>query len=200
MVVGDDFQSIYSWRGADFRNFLEFEKIYPEANTYKLQINYRSSPEILNVANSVIAGNPEQFQKELSAVRDNGIKPKLVEIRDGSTQARFIIEAINDLRREGIKPSDCCILYRSHFHAMELQMELAREQVPYIVTSGVRFFEQAHIKDVCCLLRLLHNPSDWLAFQRLMELFPKIGTKTAQKLFKFFDGRVNLLHEDTSHS
>ena len=198
MVVGDDFQSIYSWRGADFRNFLEFEKIYPEANTYKLQINYRSSPEILNVANSVIAGNPEQFQKELSAVRDTGIKPKLVEIRDGSTQARFIIEAINDLRREGIKPSDCCILYRSHFHAMELQMELAREQVPYIVTSGVRFFEQAHIKDVCCLLRLLHNPSDWLAFQRLMELFPKIGTKTAQKLFKFFDGRVNLLHEDTS--
>jgi len=198
MVVGDDFQSIYSWRGADFRNFLEFEKIYPEANTYKLQINYRSSPEILNVANSVIAGNPEQFQKELSAVRDTGIKPKLVEIRDGSTQARFIIEAINDLQREGIKPSDCCILYRSHFHAMELQMELAREQVPYIVTSGVRFFEQAHIKDVCCLLRLLHNPSDWLAFQRLMELFPKIGTKTAQKLFKFFDGRVNLLHEDTS--
>ena len=146
MVVGDDFQSIYSWRGADFRNFLEFEKIYPEANTYKLQINYRSSPEILNVANSVIAGNPEQFQKELSAVRDNGIKPKLVEIRDGSTQG-FIIEAINDLRREGIKPSDCCILYRSHFHAMELQMELARESSIYCYIR-VRFFEQAHIKDV----------------------------------------------------
>ena len=89
----------------------------------------------------------------------------MVEVRDGSTQARFIIESINDLRREGINPSDCCILYRSHFHAMELQMELAREQVPYVVTSGVRFFEQAHIKDVCCLLRLIHNPSDWLAFQ-----------------------------------
>jgi len=200
MVVGDDFQSIYSWRGADFRNFLEFEKTFANANTYKLQINYRSTPEILNVANSVIAGNLDQFQKELSAVRDTGVQPKLVEVRDGSTQARFIIESINDLRRDGIKPSDCCVLYRSHFHAMELQMELAREQVPYVVTSGVRFFEQAHIKDVCCLLRLIHNPSDWLAFQRLMELFPKIGSKTAQKLFKSFEGRVNLLHDDTVQS
>ena len=170
MVVGDDFQSIYSWRGADFRNFLDFENSYPNAQTYKLQINYRSTPEILEVANAVIAGNPEQFQKELSAVRESGTQPRLARIRDGSTQARYIIESLQSLRREGIKPADCCILYRSHFHAMELQMELAREQIPYIVTSGVRFFEQAHIKDVCSLLRLIHNPSDALAFNRLLEL------------------------------
>ncbi len=197
MVVGDDFQSIYSWRGADFRNFLDFENSYPNAQTYKLQINYRSTPEILEVANAVIAGNPEQFQKELSAVRESGAQPRLARIRDGSTQARYIIESLQSLRREGIKPADCCILYRSHFHAMELQMELAREQIPYIVTSGVRFFEQAHIKDVCSLLRVIQNPSDALAFNRLLELFPKVGTKTAAKLFTHFEGRVNLLHEET---
>lgn len=199
MVVGDDFQSIYSWRGADFHNFLDFEKSYPNAQVFKLQINYRSTPEILEVANDVIAGNPHQFQKELNAVRTSGKQPKLARIRDGSTQARYIIESVTDLRREGIKPADCCILYRSHFHAMELQMELAREQVPYIVTSGVRFFEQAHIKDVCSLLRLIHNPSDALAFNRLLELFPKVGSKTAVKLFNNFKGRINLLHEDTLH-
>ena len=197
MVVGDDFQSIYSWRGADFRNFLNFDSLYEGVNTYKLETNYRSTPEILDVANEVIAGNPEQFQKELNSVRDTGSIPKLARLRDGSAQARYIIESIQNLAREGILPSDRCVLYRSHFHAMELQMELAREQIAYIVTSGVRFFEQAHIKDVCCVLRLIINPSDSLAFARLFELFPKVGTKTAQKIFNKLGGRINILHEET---
>ena len=197
MVVGDDFQSIYSWRGADFRNFLDFAAAYEGAATYKLQTNYRSTPEILDTANAVIAGNPEQFQKELKAVRPSGRVPRLARMRDGSTQARYIVEKVRELGREGILPSECCVLYRSHFHAMELQMELAREQVPYVVTSGVRFFEQAHIKDVCSLLKLIVNPADALAFSRLMELFPKVGVKTAQKMFNKLGGRVNLLHEET---
>ena len=197
MVVGDDFQSIYSWRGADFRNFLDFDNLYDGVRTYKLQTNYRSTPEILNVANEVISGNPEQFQKELNAVRESGTVPKLVRARDGSAQARYIIECIQNLSREGISPSDCCILYRSHFHAMELQMELAREQIPYIVTSGVRFFEQAHIKDVCCILRMILNPSDNLAFNRFFELLPKVGLKTAQKIFTKLEGRINILHSET---
>jgi DNA helicase-2/ATP-dependent DNA helicase PcrA len=197
MVVGDDFQSIYSWRGADFRNFLDFAGAYEGAATYKLQTNYRSTPEILETANAVIAGNPEQFQKELRAVRSEGEAPRLARMRDGSTQARYIIEEVRRLVREGITASQCCVLYRSHFHAMELQMELAREQVPYVVTSGVRFFEQAHIKDACSLLRLIVNPSDALAFSRLMELFPKVGVKTAQKIFQKLGGRVNVLHEET---
>lgn len=197
MVVGDDFQSIYSWRGADFRNFLNFDRAYPDAKTFKLQINYRSSPEILDVANEVIAGNPEQFQKELQAVRESNTLPHLIKVRDGSVQARYVIERAQELHRRGISYSEICVLYRSHFHAMELQMELARAQMPYIVTSGVRFFEQAHVKDVCTVLRLLVNPSDELAFSRLLQLFPKVGAKTAQKIFRKFDGRVNLQRPET---
>ncbi|MEN7973318.1 MAG: ATP-dependent helicase [Verrucomicrobiota bacterium] len=197
MVVGDDFQSIYSWRGADFRNFLDFEKAYPGAQTYKLQINYRSTPEILDVANEVIAGNPEQFQKELVAVRESASMPHLVKIRDGSVQARFVIEKARELNRKGIPLSEICVLYRSHFHAMELQMELARAQMQYVVTSGVRFFEQAHIKDVLTVLQLLVNPANGLAFSRLVEMFPKVGKKTSQKIFKKLGGRINLQREET---
>ncbi len=197
MVVGDDFQSIYSWRGADFRNFLDFEKAYPGAQTFKLQINYRSTPEILDVANEVIAGNPEQFQKELQAVRENHSQPRLAKMRDGSVQARYVIEKARELGRRGIPYSEICVLYRSHFHAMELQMELARAQMPYVVTSGVRFFEQAHVKDVCTVLRLLVNPSDELAFTRLVEMFPKVGKKTSHKIFRKLGGRINLQRPET---
>ena len=200
MVVGDDFQSIYSWRGADFRNFLNFEKTYPGAKTFKLQVNYRSTPEILDVANEVIAGNPEQFQKELQAVRESRSMPHVAKMRDGSVQARYVIDKARELNRNGIPLSEICVLYRSHFHAMELQMELAREQMPYVVTSGVRFFEQAHIKDVLTVLRLLINPSDELAFARLLELFPKVGKKTSHRIFKKLGGRINLqrpeVHEE----
>ena len=196
MVVGDDFQSIYSWRGADFRNFLNFERHYPGTREFKLQINYRSTPEILEVANAAIAGNPEQFQKTLHAVRDEGAPPVLITPRDGGTQARYVIEKAQELHRKGIAFSDMCVLYRAHFHAMELQMELARASMPYIVTSGVRFFEQAHIKDVCTLLRILANPGDELAFTRLLELFPKVGKKTSLKIFRALGGRVNLQRKE----
>ena len=196
MVVGDDFQSIYSWRGADYRNFLDFERHYPGALTFKLQINYRSTPEILEVANAVIAGNPEQFQKELKAVRPTGKNPVLVSLRDGGGQARYIIEKAKELRRKGISTADMCVLYRSHFHAMELQMELARASMPYIVTSGVRFFEQAHIKDVCTILRLVVNPDDEMAFTRLLELFPKVGKKSSHKIFRTLGGRANLQRKE----
>ncbi|MEA2067840.1 MAG: ATP-dependent helicase [Verrucomicrobiota bacterium] len=197
MVVGDDFQSIYSWRGADFRNFLGFEKFYPGAQTFKLQVNYRSTPEILEVANEVIAGNPEQFQKELQAVRENGTLPHLAKVRDGSVQARYVIEKAQELNRKGIPLSEICILYRAHFHAMELQMELAHSHMDYVVTSGVRFFEQAHIKDVCTVLRLLVNPADELAFSRLVEMLPRVGKKGSHKIFRKLGGRVNLQRPET---
>lgn len=196
MVVGDDFQSIYSWRGADYRNFLDFAKYYPGAQTFKLQINYRSTPEILDVANAAIAHNPEQFQKELKAMRGEGAPPIFAQLRDGSAQARYIIEEAQQLNRKGIAWSDMCVLYRSHFHAMELQMELARASMPYVVTSGVRFFEQAHIKDVCTVLRILVNPGDEMAFTRLLELFPKVGKKTSLKIFRKLGGRVNLQRQE----
>jgi len=189
LVVGDDFQSIYSWRGADFTNILSFPKRYADTQIFKLETNYRSIPGILDVANACIAANPEQFQKELRAVRKSLVKPQVVELRDGGAQARFVIEEIRRLRRQGVPASDIAVLYRAHFQAMELQLELAREQLPYVITSGVRFFEQAHIKDVCSLVRVLHAPGDELAFLRLLTLLPKVGPKTADRIWKKLGGR-----------
>jgi DNA helicase-2/ATP-dependent DNA helicase PcrA len=189
MVVGDDFQSIYSWRGADFRNFLSFPKRYPDAQVYKLETNYRSTPEILEVANACIRGSSLQFQKTLHAVRASMAVPTLALLRDGDEQARYVIAKIEELRRKGTKLSDIAVLYRSHFHAMELQMALTHARFPYQVTSGMRFFEQAHIKDACTVLRLLENSQDELAFKRLLEMFPKLGPKTADKIWKKLGSR-----------
>lgn len=197
LVVGDDFQSIYSWRGADFRNILSLPERYPGTQIFKLVTNYRSVPEILNVANACIAGNTEQFQKTLVAVREPYRKPVRVELRDGQEQAAYVVERIRALRFEGYKMSDIAILYRSHFHALDVQLELARGGLTYLITSGVRFFEQAHIKDVCALLRLLCNPGDELAFQRMVCLWPRLGPKTAMKLWSKLGGRCDLSKEAT---
>lgn len=190
LVVGDDFQSIYSWRGADFRNILSFPDRYPDAQTYKLETNYRSVPEILAVANACIAGNPEQFQKTLRSVREAYRRPVLRTPRDGNEQARWLIGEVRRLRREGYKLDEMAVLYRAHYQAMELQLELARENVPFAITSGVRFFEQAHIKDVLSLLKVLYNPADELAFIRLTSLLPRVGQKTAMKIWQGMGGRV----------
>ncbi|HNS80108.1 MAG TPA: ATP-dependent helicase [Kiritimatiellia bacterium] len=190
-VVGDDFQSIYSWRGANFRNILSFPERYQGAKVFKLETNYRSVPEILNVANACIAGNPEQFQKTLRSVRENYKVPSVAVLRDGSAQARYIIEQIARLKRSGYKTSEMAVLYRSHFHAMELQMELTRERIPYVITSGARFFEQAHIKDVCAIVRLLRNPVDELSFLRILEFLPRVGRRSAAKIWESLGGRFD---------
>jgi DNA helicase II / ATP-dependent DNA helicase PcrA len=197
LVVGDDFQSIYSWRGANFKNILSFPERYPGAAMYKLVTNYRSVPEILNLANACIAGNPEQFQKTLKAVREPHQRPWLVELRDGQEQARFIIEKIRNLRAEGYRMSEITVLYRSHFQALELQMELSSQRMPFVITSGMRFFEQAHIKDACAVLRLFSNPGDELAFLRLLGLWPRVGPKTGLKIWASLGRRCDLRKQAT---
>jgi len=182
-VVGDDFQSIYSWRGADFRNFLSFPDRYPGTAVFKLETNYRSLPGILQVANACIAGNPEQFQKILRAIRQSTERPIRAELRDGDQQAKYVIEQISRSIRDGIPKKEIAILYRSHYHAMELQLELTRRGIPFSITSGIRFFEQAHIKDACALLRLVQNPGDEPAFLRLLSLLPRVGEKTALRIW-----------------
>jgi DNA helicase II / ATP-dependent DNA helicase PcrA len=193
LAVGDDFQSIYSWRGAEVKNILSFRERYPEARIFKLEENYRSTPGILEVANQVIAGNPEQYQKVLRATRAADVKPVLAKVADGGHQARYVVEKVRRLLESGEVPaSQIAVLYRSHFHAMELQLELARAHQNYVLMSGVRFFEQAHIKDVCTLPRLAANPADSLAFARLMELLPKVGPKKAQTMWAALGGHLNL--------
>ncbi|MFC1462034.1 ATP-dependent helicase [Verrucomicrobiota bacterium] len=190
-VVGDDFQSIYSWRGADFQNIISFPERYPDLSTYKLETNYRSVPEILAVANACIAGNPKQFQKTLRATREPYKKPAVARVRDGQEQARYVIEEIRQLRGAGYKASEIAVLYRAHFNSMELQMMLTREQMPYVITSGVRFFEQAHIKDVCSILRVLVSPTDEMAFGRLLGLLPGVGPKGIARVWSGLGGVFN---------
>lgn len=197
LVVGDDFQSIYSWRGADYRNFLSFPQRYPDAFVVRLEMNYRSVPGILAVANACIAGNPDQFQKTLRAVRTDGLAPFCANLRDGRQQARFVRETAEELHASGYAWRDIAVLYRSHYHALEAQLELQHGGLPFRIVSGVRFFEQAHIKDVLAPLRLAADPADELAFTRLLMLLPRVGVATARSLWRHLGGRWSpLVAED----
>ena len=208
LVVGDDAQSIYSFRGADVESLLRFPERYPEATIQRLTINYRCTPQILAVANASIAKNVRQFPKELKAVRDNRDLPALVSLRDVVQQAEFVAQRILELRDEGVPLKEIAVLYRAHHHSMELQLELGRRGIPFIVRSGVRFFEQKHIKDVLAFLRFVDNPRDELAFKRLIQLFPGIGRATADTLWQQLvaegqggqDLRVIFTHKDFSES
>jgi DNA helicase-2/ATP-dependent DNA helicase PcrA len=192
MVVGDDAQSIYSWRGANFQNILEFPKRYPNAQVFKIEMNYRSVPEILEVANAAIAANVQQFRKHLSATREsNAVKPALVALNDGSEQAQFIAQRILELRDEDIDLNEIAVLYRAHYHAIELQLELSRRGIPYQITSGIRFFEQAHIKDVTAFIRFVANPRDEVAFKRMVKLLPGIGNRSAENLWRAWENALN---------
>jgi DNA helicase-2/ATP-dependent DNA helicase PcrA len=199
MVVGDDAQSIYSWRGANFQNILEFPKRYPDAQVFKIEMNYRSVPEILQVANAAIAANVQQFRKHLSATRgSNAVKPAVVGLNDGSEQAQFVAQRILELRDENIDLSEIAVLYRAHYHAIELQLELSRRGIPYQITSGIRFFEQAHIKDVTAFIRFVANPRDEVAFKRMVKLLPGIGNRSAENLWNAWDRSLNERGEITS--
>jgi len=184
MVVGDDAQSIYSWRGADFANILEFPKRYPEAVVHRIETNYRSVPQVLELANASILNNPRQFPKELRAVRKPAItKPALVPLATNNEQASFIAQRVLELHDEGIDFREMAVLYRAHYHSMEIQLEFTRRGIPFGITSGLRFFEQAHIKDVAAFLKFAINPNDEVAFKRMVRLLPGIGSKTAENLW-----------------
>jgi DNA helicase-2/ATP-dependent DNA helicase PcrA len=194
MVVGDDSQSIYSFRGANYENIIRFPERYPECRIFKLETNYRSTPEILHLANLSITNNENQFQKTLRAVRGQGIRPVLVPARNVLQQADFVAQRILELNRSGIPLGEIAVLYRAHYHSMEVQMELTRRGIPFEIRSGIRFFEQAHIKDVTGYLRIIVNPRDELAWKRILCLYPKIGRTTAEKVCR------HLLALDDIHS
>jgi DNA helicase-2/ATP-dependent DNA helicase PcrA len=189
-VVGDDAQSIYAWRGANFQNIFKFPKRHPDTKVFKIETNYRSTPEILMVANAAIAANTQQFTKELAPARKSGLKPALVTCADAAQQAAFIAQRVAELSEEGVDLNRVAVLYRSHFHALELQLELTKRNIPFSITSGIRFFEQAHIKDVTAYLKLVANPQDELAFKRIALLLPGIGAKGADKIWKIFHEKL----------
>lgn len=185
MVVGDDAQSIYSFRGANFRNILDFPKRYEDCTIYRLETNYRSTPEILNFANESISHNKRQFQKNLRSVKPSGLLPVVAPLRDVMQQAEFVAQRILELREEGIPLDQIAVLYRAHYHSLEIQMELTRRNIPYEIRSGLKFFEQAHIKDVVSFLKVTVNEKDEISWKRLLKLFPKIGKRTSEKIFDY---------------
>jgi DNA helicase-2/ATP-dependent DNA helicase PcrA len=193
MVVGDDSQSIYSFRGANFNNIINFPHRYPDCKIFKLETNYRSTPEILHLANLSITNNEKQFPKELKAVRDKGMRPVMVAARNVVKQADFVAQRVTELIRSGVPLKEIAVLYRAHYHSMEMQMEFVRRDIPFDMRSGIRFFEQAHIKDVTSYMRILVNPRDELAWRRLLIMYPKVGKVTFNKIWQYLKKEENPL-------
>ncbi|MGI8605378.1 MAG: ATP-dependent helicase, partial [Verrucomicrobiales bacterium] len=185
MVVGDDAQSIYSWRGANFENILKFPQRHPSAQVYRIETNYRSVPEVLELANESILANKRQFRKVLRADRTSrGARPALVALADPQVQAAFVSQRLRELHeRDGIPWRDMAVLYRAHFQSMDVQMQLTQDRIPFLITSGLRFFEQAHVKDVVSFLKWAANPRDEVSFDRMVRLLPGIGAGAAGKLW-----------------
>jgi DNA helicase II / ATP-dependent DNA helicase PcrA len=183
MAVGDDAQCIYTWRGANFDNIRLFPERHPGAKIFKIEINYRSTPEILRFANGILDHQhvAEGFHKHLRAVRPGKRKPVVIAALDTKQQAQLVLMRIRELHEtDGVPLRDIAVLYRAHYQAMDLQIELSRAGLPFTITSGVRFFEQAHVRDLVAHLRFAHNPRDTVAFIRLASLLPKVGARKAE--------------------
>jgi DNA helicase-2/ATP-dependent DNA helicase PcrA len=179
MAVGDDAQSIYSFRGADFRNIMEFERRFPGARVIALEENYRSTQPILDLANAVIERAAERYTKVLRTRHTEGNTPVLVQAENESFQSRFVCQRILELREEGVPLEEIAVLFRSSFHSFDLELELARADLPFIKRGGFKFVETAHVKDVVAHLRVVANPLDTVSWLRVLLLLEGIGPKTA---------------------
>ncbi len=184
LVVGDDAQSIYSFRAANIQNILQFEKEYHGAKIFRLETNYRSTQDILDVANNVIANNFRQYEKELKSVRDHAGKPEVHAFADTNEEATYIVEQILELNEEGVPLHEIAVLFRAAFHSQALEVELVKRNIPYDYRGGVRFFERKHIKDVLAFLRVFANSKDVIAWNRILTMHSGIGAVTAKKLIQ----------------
>ncbi|MBY9015942.1 MAG: ATP-dependent helicase [Candidatus Lokiarchaeota archaeon] len=200
MVVGDDSQSIYAFRGANFQNILNFEKKYKECKRYAITQNYRSVPEILDLANESIKHNLSQYKKEMHTTRRNGMKPIHVSTDSDGCQAEFIVNMINQLKFEEFDLDDIAVLYRAGYHSLRIELELQKYNIPYVVHSGVSFFERAHVKDLLAHLRIIQNTQDEISWSRILSLFQGIGKKTSSNIFKMISAINNPLENLTSNN
>ena len=184
MAVGDDAQSIYAFRGANYENILSFGEKYENCKMRAITYNYRSVPEILKLANNSINHNKKQYKKQMRSTRSKGEKPFQVDVEDDKTQARFIANQVLKLRSDGIKLGNIAILIRAGHHSMKIELELQAKNIPYEVRAGVAFFEKAHIKDMLAHLRVIENPYDEISWSRIFNIIPGIGTKSSLKIFE----------------
>ena len=181
-VVGDDAQSIYSFRGANFRNILDFPKQFPGAAIVTLEQNYRSSQPVLDVTNTLISQARERFTKNLWTSREGGERPWLVNARDEQQQTRFVVDRVLELNEEGTPLREMAILFRAAYMSADLEIELTNRKIPFEKWGGIKFLEAAHVKDVLAFLRVLENPRDEVSWYRLLLLMPGIGDTTARAL------------------
>ncbi|MBF6568493.1 MAG: ATP-dependent helicase [Candidatus Binataceae bacterium] len=184
MAVGDDAQSIYSFRGANFRNILDFPELFPGARVIKLEENYRSLQGILDVANEVISRATERYTKVLFTQRRGEMRPLLVRAQDEHMQSRFVAQRILELREEQVALDEIAVLFRSSFHSFDLELELQARDIPFVKRGGFKFIESAHIKDVLAHLRVILNPSDPVSWLRILMLLPGVGHRTAERLLE----------------
>jgi DNA helicase II / ATP-dependent DNA helicase PcrA len=184
-VVGDDAQSIYSFRGADFRNIMDFPKQFPGTRIIKLEENYRSTQPILNLTNEIIQRAREGYDKRLFTRKSVGARPKLVQAGSEQMQSQFVCQKILELREEGVPLWDMAVLFRSSFHSFDLEIELARRNIPFIKRGGFQFMETSHVKDLLAHLRVLANPQDAVSWNRILLLLEGVGPGASQKIIKW---------------
>jgi len=181
-VVGDDAQSIYSFRGANFRNIMDFPEVFPGTRIIKLEENYRSTQPILNLTNKIIQLAKERYDKRLFTHKQEGETPVLVQAESEQMQSRFVCQKILELREEGVPLWDIAVLFRSSFHSFDLELELARHNIPFIKRGGFQFMETTHIKDLLAHLRILANPQDTISWNRVLLLLEGVGPQMSQKI------------------
>ncbi|HEY0969599.1 MAG TPA: ATP-dependent helicase [Gemmatimonadales bacterium] len=180
-VVGDDAQSIYSFRGASFRNIMEFPREFPGTQVVALERNYRSTQPILDTANTLISRAAERFTKVLWTGREGGERPWLVTARDEQAQTRFVVDRILELHEdEGIPLREIAVLFRAGYMSADLEIELTNRKIPFDKWGGLKFLEAAHVKDVLAFLRVLENPRDEVSWYRVLLLLPGVGDVTAR--------------------
>jgi len=184
-VVGDDAQSIYSFRGANFRNIMDFPKHFPGARLIKLEENYRSTQPILNLTNEIISRAKEGYEKRLFTRKSVGTRPKLVQAGSEQMQSQFVCQKVLELREQGVPLWDIAVLFRSSFHSFDLEIELARHSIPFVKRGGFQFMEAAHVKDLLAHLRIMANPQDAVSWNRVLMLLEGIGPGASQKIIKW---------------
>ncbi len=192
LVVGDDAQSIYSFRAANIKNILEFPKQFPQTEIFRLEQNYRSTPEILAIANQVISQNKNQFQKNLFTKEDSFIKPELTSYQDATEEATAIAERILALEDEGVALANIAVLFRAAHQSQELELQLNKRRIPYEMRGGLKFFERAHIKDLLSFLKVVANHSDEAAWLRILQLQEGVGEAGARKIISLIQTSRNL--------
>jgi DNA helicase II / ATP-dependent DNA helicase PcrA len=195
MVVGDDSQSIYSFRGANFRNIMDFPKEFDDCRIITLEENYRSTQPILDLTNEIISRSAEKYQKTLFTSRGQGMIPALVAMEGENTQSCYIAHTILELREEGVPLKEIAVLFRAAYHSFDLEIELARSNIPFVKFGGLKLMETAHIKDILAYLRIIENPRDVVSWTRVLLLLEGVGPVTAERVIDEISAGLHPLSE-----